>query len=70
MIRPSVGFAAREGVEDLVERHDDVVELLLRHAEKKLQRQERAGHQARHGDFLFAAISSRVNARLPTSIGP
>ncbi len=47
-------LAAREGVEDLIERHDDVVELLLRQAEIKLQREKGAGHQARYGDFFRA----------------
>ncbi len=54
-----VGFAAREGVEDLIEGDDDVVELFLGHAEEELELEERAGHEAGNGDLFGEEFLAR-----------
>ena len=53
MIRPTSADAIFHGGKNLVERHDDVIEFLRRFAEPELQRQKRAGHGSRHGDFFL-----------------
>ena len=45
------GVTAREGVEDLVEGDDDVVEFFLEDAEEELEGEKGAGHEAGDGDF-------------------
>ena len=44
--------AAADGLENPVKGHDDVIEFLRRFAEPELQREKRAGHGSRHGDFF------------------
>ena len=49
---PDIGPPRAHRGKDLVERHDKVIELLRRLAQPQLQREEGAGHRARHGDLL------------------
>ena len=39
------------GLENLVKRNDDKIDLVRRQLQPELQRQKRAGHGSRHGDF-------------------
>ena len=51
-MRPTSACASADGFENLVERHHHVIEFLRAFAQPELQREEGAGHRARHGDFL------------------
>src|SRR6185295_16454825 len=56
---PDVGLAALYGCEDLVERYDDVVDLVRGPSEPELQSEKSAGHGAGNGDRAFEDFVSR-----------
>ena len=57
--QPHVGEPFVDGFENLVERHDGVVDPLTRTLEPKLQREERARHRARHSNAERSNFLSR-----------